>query len=476
MGGYRHLTNETIGDINPSTQLRSMPGGAGAIISFSGATGTPILLMTGTAGKVLTANGSGNYPTWQNAPAGVTFLGLSDTPSGFSNAGAIYCANGTPDAVAESTVILAESTNTFSITKGTASLDIAAGATLNIDKNLTVNTAAVTLNQSLQTTDHVQFANLTATGTTTIATAISGMVKSTSGVLSAGTDGTDYLSTLVADTTPQLGGTLDCQENNIDNVGDIIHDDSVASDWTLKNEDQDKDIIFSGNDGGAQTDIMKLDVSEGQLSGIIKATSGVLGTAVADTDYLVNISADSTPQLGGTLDCQENEIDNVGDITHDDGTASDWTLKNIDQDKDIIFSVNDGGAQTTVAKVDGDISTFEVVENLKISKQAYYDAEVDNGNSGSTATIDWTAGNCQKITMTANCTFSFTNPTGPGHYTLRMIQDGTGGRTSTWTGGGLSILWNAGSEVSWSTTAAHINIATFYYSGSAWYADGWSQA
>lgn len=43
------------------------------------------------------------------------------------------------------TLVLTSGTNTFSITEGTASLDIAAGATLNIDKDLTVNGYGVTL-------------------------------------------------------------------------------------------------------------------------------------------------------------------------------------------------------------------------------------------------------------------------------------------------------------------------------------------
>lgn len=98
------------------------------------------------------------------------------------------------------------------------------------------------------------------------------------------------LANVVEDTTPQLGGTLDCQENDIDNVGDIIHDDATASDWTLKNQDQDKDIIFNGNDGGADTVIMKLDVSEGQLSGMLKAVSGVLTPATAETDYMTKMA------------------------------------------------------------------------------------------------------------------------------------------------------------------------------------------
>jgi hypothetical protein len=51
--------------------------------------------------------------------------------------------------------------NTFNLARGTGSLDVAAGKVVNIDENLTVNTEAVTLNQSLSTTDDVEFNSVT---------------------------------------------------------------------------------------------------------------------------------------------------------------------------------------------------------------------------------------------------------------------------------------------------------------------------
>lgn len=50
--------------------------------------------------------------------------------------------------------------DTFNLTRGGASLDLASNVTANLDTNLTVNTTAVTLNQSLQTTDSVTFNGL----------------------------------------------------------------------------------------------------------------------------------------------------------------------------------------------------------------------------------------------------------------------------------------------------------------------------
>jgi hypothetical protein len=91
------------------------------------------------------------------------FTELSDTPNSFDNAGAIYNVNTDADGVNESTVILTEGTNTFNITKGTASLDIAAGAAVDVNANLTVESASV-INQDLSTDSAtVQFATLTST-------------------------------------------------------------------------------------------------------------------------------------------------------------------------------------------------------------------------------------------------------------------------------------------------------------------------
>jgi len=70
-----------------------------------------------------------------------TFLELNDTPVGYTTNGALYVANNTGTTIDESTVIMTEGANTFNFTKGTASLDIAAGAALNIDANVTVSNA-----------------------------------------------------------------------------------------------------------------------------------------------------------------------------------------------------------------------------------------------------------------------------------------------------------------------------------------------
>lgn len=107
--------------------------------------------------------------------------------------------------------------------------------------------------------------------------------------------------------------------------------------------------------------------------------AGVIAWGVA----LINLSEDTTPQLGGSLDCNGNSI---------------------------------GGTET------------------------------DNGNSGGAAKIiDWSKGNHQKVIMTGNCTFIFTAPAKPCALSLRFINDATTGRTITlpiikWPGG-IAPTW-----------------------------------
>ncbi len=53
------------------------------------------------------------------------------------------------------------------------------------------------------------------------------------------------------------------------------------------------------------------------------------------------------------------------------------------------------------------------------------------GNSGATITINWTNGYTQKVTLTANCHISFSNPGADLTHTLILIQDATGGWRAT---------------------------------------------
>jgi len=126
--------------------------------------------------------------------------------------------------------------------------------------------------------------DLLVTGVSTLGTLKieTGIVTATSGIITYYGDG-QYLSNisfdLVDDTTPQLGGNLDLNSNNIDGTGNI------------------------------------------DITGIITATSFVGdGSNITSvpfnslTGIVTHIVGDTNPQLGGNLDLNSNNIDGTGNI------------------------------------------------------------------------------------------------------------------------------------------------------------------
>jgi hypothetical protein len=104
--------------------------------------------------------------------------------------------------------------------------------------------------------------------------------------------------------------------------------------------------------------------------------------------------------------------------------------------------------------------------DLELTGEFYADAEVDDGNSGTADTIDWTTGMFHKSTMTGNCTYTFTAPSGPARVQLKLVQDATGSRTATWP---AAVKWPGGTAPTLSTAANAIDIITFYYDGTNYY-------
>jgi hypothetical protein len=86
----------------------------------------------------------------------------------------------------------------------------------------------------------------------------------------------------------------------------------------------------------------------------------------------------------------------------------------------------------------------------------------DAGNSGASLTINWATAHTQLTTLTANCTFTFSNPVAGDVYVLYLKQDGTGTRTVTWPG---SVLWPGGTAPTLTTTINKVDIITFTYDG-----------
>lgn len=136
------------------------------------------------------------------------------------------------------------------------------------------------------------------------------------------------LGNLVEDTTPQLGGDLDAQSNNITNLGTL--NGTAAS------------TIISGGAAGA--------------------------TALQD------VVDDTTPQLGGDLDAQSNNITNLGSLN---GTAA---SKIISRSLTVACSDETSDLTTGTAK-----ATFRMPEAATITGVR---ASVTTAPAGSVLTVD----------------------------------------------------------------------------------------
>ena len=108
------------------------------------------------------------------------------------------------------------------------------------------------------------------------------------------------LTELSADTSPQLGGNLDLNSNDITGTGNVNTTGTITASSTITGN------TFSGS-GASLTNL-----PSAQLTGALPAIDGSSLTGI-NTDLV----DDTTPQLGGNLDAQSNNITNLGTInTH----------------------------------------------------------------------------------------------------------------------------------------------------------------
>lgn len=108
--------------------------------------------------------------------------------------------------------------------------------------------------------------------------------------------------------------------------------------------------------------------------------------------------------------------------------------------------------------------TNKTVTNPTVTN--YTESVVAIGNSGTSQTLSLTNGTVQTVTLTGNCTFTMPTATAGKSFILIVVQDGTGGRTATFT----SVKWPTGNAPTITPTATTgRDILTFVADGTNWY-------
>ena len=135
--------------------------------------------------------------------------------------------------------------------------------------------------------------------------------------VSGGGGGGSGISNLVEDTTPQLGGTLDANGNNIDMGANEITDAKVLQ-WDTAygwGDHQSENYVRDNNQ--MYVDNMLNTPSAGQgIGNILSWTGGAYSWITQSSAGLSDIVDDTSPQLGGDLDT------NGKNINFSDGSVS----------------------------------------------------------------------------------------------------------------------------------------------------------
>ncbi len=148
------------------------------------------------------------------------------------------------------------------------------------------------------------------------------------------------------------------------------------------------------------------------------------------------------------LDTWEGKTAQSGTVV---GTTDTQTLTNKTLTSPTMSDPTDSGT-TTTPKQQGAASAAQFSQFV---------GEYDNGNSGASKTIDWSKGDRQIVTMSAACTFTFSNAVKGQTLTLRLVENGTGGYSPTFP----TLKWAGGTVGTPTTTANAINLYIFYYDG-----------
>jgi hypothetical protein len=207
------------------------------------------------------------------------------------------------------------------------------------------------------------------------------------------------------------------------------------------------------------------------MTGAITTNSTFDGVDVATRDGVLTSTTTTAnaalPKAGGAM---------TGAIT------TNSTFDGVDiATRDAVLTSTTTTANAALPKAGGTLSGAIVGADQIISAPVLKDVGetcVANATSGATDTIDLTDGNVHNVTLTANCTFTFSNPPASGtsgSFTLFLNQDGTGSRTATWpAGNGTStpkVIWAGGTAPTLTTTASRTDILVFTTidGGMKWY-------
>lgn len=187
---------------------------------------------------------------------------------------------------------------------------------------------------------------------------------------------------------------------------------------------------------------------------------------IAGTETLSNKTL-TTPKIADTGSINDGNGNEYLKFAQTASAVNELTITNAATTTAPQLSATGGDTNIDLKLAGKGSGTISPQSHVNATSKNIYFTEYDNGNSGTSKTVDWAAnGHKQKITMTGDCAFTFTAPVGPCNLLLKMIQDGTGSRVPTWP---AAVKWPGGTKPAHSG-ASKTDIVSFYYDGTNYYA------
>lgn len=408
----------------------------------------------GTAGFVLTSNGAGALPSWQAASGGVTGSGTAGKVTKWSSTSAVAAAVLAEDSNgALSTVLAGGTTVALSVSNGSASAPI-----VSFIDNVTLQWQIADGGRVLHTP----------TGTLADGTAFHNIA----GTLPSGS-GESYYGLGINLTAPTTSNGLLIRGINQNITGGAITNSATyirGYHSTISTPMHTPLAVISGtgtfgtrfslngsNTGTGEGCVGNFNYIQNQniAFGAIQAIDTGPGTTPKSTGYQATIVYTGLDKCVGysvifttaLSDANCSPSPTVSACYYGTNGASALDLLNLQSSTTSRLRLADSGA--LYSKV-----------NYRLDP-----VEFDDGNSGTSDTIDWANGSAHKSTLTGNVTYTFSNPVTGGAYLLKVLT-GAGSFTVTWPG---TVIWSGGAAPTVTTTAARADLFNFYWDGTSYY-------
>jgi hypothetical protein len=206
--------------------------------------------------------------------------------------------------------------------------------------------------------------------------------------------------------------------------------------------------------------------TEGSSDGALNGTSSVtvVASPASSTRRLIKtiyISNTDTAQVTLIVSYNDNStLRQIAKVTLQVGDtwSTDGTTDSAGSLKTAVGFASSTGTGAVVLQTNPSITNPTVT--------AYLETAPALTNSSTAVTLSLASGTVLSYTLTGNCTFTMPTATSGTSFIVKLIQDGTGSRTATFT----SVKWPSGAAPNITTTASTgVDVLSFVCINSIWY-------